>query len=76
MLAARVLSLHVEILEYLLLMGCLISYQSFSSGSPNPLSEFNPGIWLGVWIGLAVTGGIIQWQVERRSVDRELEEEF
>lgn len=60
----------------LVLMGCLISYQSFSSGSTTPLSEFNPGIWLGVWIGLAVTGGIIQWQIERRSADRELEEEF
>ena len=55
----------------LVLIGSLICYRSFTGGDPGLLSEFKPGIWLGVWIGLAVCGGLIQWQIERRNTDPE-----
>ena len=59
----------------LVLTGSLICYRSFTGGDSNLLTEFKPGIWLGVWIGLALLGGVVQWWIERRNAEPETQGE-
>ena len=53
----------------LVLIGGLIGFESLVPGAQGRLESLHPGIWIGLWLVLALGGGLIQWHSERKDAD-------